>query len=258
MKAKKFTVSEIFFSIICLTILFVRGYGIFKILSLIIILLFGDIAPNSDMDIKKNKKFIYSFILVFTLYMSINAYWDYINLFNKYDSINIFRIEDYSYFLFRLPVIMIIFTACIFGVKIKDFYWKLSSSSLLLVLLVWLSFEITPIIEYIRLNNITDFIRKIIINIPIKIYYPSVVEEVIFRGLCFSGLLAIGLGEDKSNIIQAVVFGLIHMFNYEQLSTNIILQIVPQIYTGFLIGKIYINTKSLTPCIILHALIDSI
>ncbi|MTI70539.1 MAG: CPBP family intramembrane metalloprotease [Firmicutes bacterium] len=252
MRVKKLTVNEMIFSIICLTIIFFIGQGILRIIPLIIIILFGDITLNNDMEIERNKKFIYAFILVFILYMSIQGYYDYINISN--------RIGDslFKGLLINLPVTMTIFTAYFFGVRIKDFNWKLSLSSLPLVLLVWLSIEIIPFMEYMRSSSITDFISNIIINVPFKIYYPSIVEEMIFRGLCFSGLLTIGLGEDKSNIIQAVVFGLIHILNYDQFSINIILLIVPQIYIGFLIGKIYINTKSLTPCIFLHSLIDSI
>lgn len=252
MRPKKLTMSEIIFSLLCLTILFLTGRGIQITIPLAIVLLFRDITFNSDIEIKKNKKFVNAFILVFILYMGIHGYYDHINIATKIDY------SLYKWLLIQLPITMTIFTAYIFGVRIKDFNWKLSFSSLLLVLVVWLSIEIIPIIDHIRFNSLADFINQIIGKIPIKIYYPSLVEEVLFRGLCFSGLLAIGLDEDKSNIIQAVVFGFVHLFNYEQFSINIILLIVPQIYIGFLIGKIYINTKSLTPCIILHALIDSI
>lgn len=253
MRVIKLTIYEIIFIIVCITInLFINGMGLERLLlPLIIIILFGNLFCKSNLEIKKNREFIHAFILVFFLYVSIQGYYDYTNV-NK---------NNYSLFkvlLIQLPITMTVLVPYIFGIKIRNFNWRISLTSLLLILLVWLSIEILPIIRYVRLNSITDLIKVIVINIPIKIYYPSIVEEVIFRGLCFSGLLAIGLSEDKSNIIQAIIFGLVHILNYEQFSINILLLIVPQIYIGYLIGKIYINTKSLTPCIILHALLDSI
>ncbi len=114
-----------------------------------------------------------------------------------------------------------------------------------------LSIDIKTLLE----NTTNYFYMK---NFIQKLYYPSIVEEVLFRGFFLSGLLAFGIREDKSNIIQSIIFGIIHVLSHNEVSIIIILSTSYQMYIGFILGKIYLRTKTLTPCIFLHALIDTI
>lgn len=255
---KKFTkmnIYEIVFVVLCVTInLFVNDLGLdIQLLPLLVILLFKKISVSDELEIKVDKRFVSAFILVFVLFGIVQILYKY-----SVTEYNILGLKKYSYLIVQLPIVMTIFTAYFMRVGIKDFNWRVNILDVVLIILVWVALEWMSIIEVLKIKGLFNFITYLSINVPLKIYNPSIVEEVIFRGLCFGGLLSLGVDKYKANIIQAVLFGLVHLMNYDQWAINNLLFVAPQIFVGFFIGKIYIKTKSLTPCIILHALIDSI
>ena len=78
-------------------------------------------------------------------------------------------------------------------------------------------------------------------------------KNLVNRGLFITGLKGCGFTDEKANIIQSLVFGVLHCFAY--LSNGIIIAIlltVLQTLLGYLFGKIYLTTKSLTPGIMIH------
>ncbi len=72
---------------------------------------------------------------------------------------------------------------------------------------------------------------------------PAIGEELLFRGVIANGLREYGKG--KAVIISALAFTLMH--------TNP-LQTVYQLFLGILLGLIYVETKSILPCMLLHGL----
>jgi membrane protease YdiL (CAAX protease family) len=89
-----------------------------------------------------------------------------------------------------------------------------------------------------------------------KSLHPGVFEEVLYRGLLISGLKGFGLKDEQTNIIQAIIFGITHVISFGNVPSIFILHTASQIILGYVIGKVYFKTKSLTPCILLHGLID--
>ncbi|TCO70678.1 CAAX prenyl protease-like protein [Marinisporobacter balticus] len=244
---------ELFFITICLfLVLFFNNFS--RILPLILMLyaliIFKYQMTSNKIKIKNEKKFLYAFIIIIFVYMGINLYYNYINLLDTINTINQYR-------LVQLPLTMTIFLGYLLRVRLKDFNWSITFRALFVVVLVYILY-LTYFLFYDMKSLMQSTPTYFIKNFVQQIYYPSIVEEVIFRGYLLSGLLAFGVREDKSNIIQAIVFGVIHVLGFKEISIISFLVISFQVFLGYLFGKIYLSTKSLTPCIILHALIDTL
>lgn len=98
-----------------------------------------------------------------------------------------------------------------------------------------------------------------IIYILICFIQPAFFEELLYRGLLIAALKSYNIDKKIINMIQATLFGITHYnyylahqisFGYAILGTGL------QILTGYILGEIYYKTKSLTPCIIFHVLLD--
>ena len=82
------------------------------------------------------------------------------------------------------------------------------------------------------------------------------IEEIIFRGFLFKAI------EKRRGIkiaiaISAITFGIGHILNLvAQPGFETLLQVIYAIAFGFMFVYIFIKTKSLWPCIILHSIID--
>jgi membrane protease YdiL (CAAX protease family) len=150
---------------------------------------------------------------------------------------------------------MTILLGYLFKVRFRDFNWDITVRTFLIIAIMFILLNLTDIVEAFKENNTISYY---VANFAQKLFYPSIVEEVIFRGFLLSGLLAFNIREDKANIIQAILFGLIHLINYNEITVITVLLNCLQMYIGFIIGKIYIKTKSLTPCMLLHALLDTV
>ncbi|WP_432663966.1 CPBP family intramembrane glutamic endopeptidase [Wukongibacter baidiensis] len=250
MKNKNMSLIEVVFVIICLLFItfFYTNRVLTCMLSLLALIIFKNQLINHKRDIQKEKKFLYAFILIFLAYMGLHLYFKYGVNTEQYTL-------NQSRLLLQLPLTMTILLGYLFKVRLSDFNWGITLKSFLVVVLMFVLLELVTFVDSLtEINTIGYYIK----NFIQKLYYPSIVEEVVFRGFFLSGLLAFEVREDKANIIQSVIFGSIHIIGYNEISAIIILSTCLQMYIGFLFGKIYIQTKSLTPCILLHALIDTI
>jgi membrane protease YdiL (CAAX protease family) len=101
-----------------------------------------------------------------------------------------------------------------------------------------------------------SLIADLIIRMIRKSLYPGVFEEVLYRGLLISGLKGFGFKDEHTNIIQAIIFGITHVISLGNVPFVFILHTASQVIAGYVLGKVYFRTKSLTPCILLHGLFD--
>ncbi|HUW90112.1 MAG TPA: CPBP family intramembrane glutamic endopeptidase, partial [Candidatus Nanopelagicaceae bacterium] len=88
---------------------------------------------------------------------------------------------------------------------------------------------------------------------------PGIWEEVSFRGV-ISTLNLRKYSRTTVLIVVSIIFGLFHYFNL-LVGSDLVLTGIQVIYAsllGFLLGYLFIKTKSLIPSIILHYLIDSV
>ena len=82
------------------------------------------------------------------------------------------------------------------------------------------------------------------------------IEEIIFRGFLFKAIEK-RKGLKVAIIISSVTFGIGHILNLvSQPSFETFLQVIYAIAFGFMFVYVFLKTKSLWPCIILHSVID--
>ena len=105
--------------------------------------------------------------------------------------------------------------------------------------------------------NINNSTKEIIFN-TINMINVGFIEEIIFRGFLFKMM-------EKSNpksaiIVSAITFGIGHIVNLLNGADIIptIIQICYAISLGYLFVTIFYKSKSLVPCIITHAVINSL
>jgi membrane protease YdiL (CAAX protease family) len=108
---------------------------------------------------------------------------------------------------------------------------------------------------YLNFNR--DTVRYLS-SVIIVFIYPALYEEFLFRGLLVSGLKGFFNNECLINITQAIVFGLMHFSIYTERGFGIWSPVFigSQVILGYLLGSLYLKTRSLTPSIILHTLFD--
>lgn len=118
-----------------------------------------------------------------------------------------------------------------------------------------LSFTLIEKIGLIKMdfatNNVMYLISlksNLILTILTTAILAPLMEETIFRGIILNRLL-MKYSEKKSIIISALLFGIIHMALVQGIEAFII---------GLGLGMIFVKTKSLKPCIIAHAINNSL
>lgn len=84
------------------------------------------------------------------------------------------------------------------------------------------------------------------------------VEEMIFRGFLFKGMLSEGKPA-PAVIISSLTFGMGHIVNLftGQANFETMIQIIFAVSWGFILTLVFYTSGSLIPCIIAHAMIDA-
>lgn len=183
-------------------------------------------------------------ILLIILYVVVNSY-----------SINNFGITSY-----KSMIINIIFSLSLIILIIKlkrvEYYGltKVKEPKKYLYFIPLIFISTVNVWSGININNSS---KEIIFNI-INMINVGFIEEIIFRGFLFKMM-------EKDNtknaiIVSAITFGIGHIVNLlngaEVIPT--IIQICYAISLGYLFVIIFYKSKSLVPCIITHAIINSL
>ena len=208
--------------------------------------------------IHENKKVYENKLALISAFIIIAIGQINIYIMNHFFGINNSGIGAFStnFILFlQLSITLTLFISYFFKVRFTKFNWNISIKSFLLVIIVYTLYRVVgngnvfPRIK-IDLDFLITFFKKSL--------YPGIYEEVLFRGLLISGLKGCGFSDDKCNVIQAVVFGLTHTGSWGDYSWISLFSTALQAMDGYVFGKIYFKTKSLTPGILLHGLFDTI
>jgi hypothetical protein len=101
--------------------------------------------------------------------------------------------------------------------------------------------------EFIR-SMMSDLVSKGASSIIAVVIVAPVMEELIFRGLILNGLLS-QYSIKKSVLVSAIFFMLFHLNPYQFAGAFIF---------GILSAYIFLATRSLLPCILCHALFNSL
>lgn len=155
---------------------------------------------------------------------------------------------------------MPIFSCYLFKIKLSYFKWNISIKDLILVILVFLIYYSPKLILYglqdLKINSyysISDYIFSILNTL----IFNSIYEEIVFRGFLVSGLKDFKLNDLKINIFQSIIFSIPHLYQFISGLISM-LGLSYHIIVGYLLGKIYLKTKSLTPSIVLHLLTNTV
>lgn len=217
---------------------------------------------EDDKKIYVNKKAILLFIIIYTIMVIL------IISFNKFLSLNsnsVNQVKLLYILLLQAVITSTIFLSYIFGISLKEYNWKISFKWISIIFLVYLAYKLSLNILILKnnsfsINNIfsISFVVKFVLYTLYKCLYPGLLEEVLYRGFLISGLKGLGITDWKCNIVQAIVFGIIHFLASGNYAWRVLLSTAAQTLMGYVLGTLYFKTKSLTPCILLHGLINAI
>lgn len=225
----------------------------------IIIIYFFPVNVTRTKEVYSNKKALVPFFIIYIIADLITIGLNKAFTLNNNSTINEFNIL--FIYCIKITLTLTLFIIYLFKIRLRDFNWKVSISSLILIIVAFIVYYLTYNISSLvkgTLNINTLFSIKYLKNIITQSLYPGIFEEVLYRGLLISGLLGLGLSKEKTNFIQAIIFGASHLFAWGTPSWTFLLGTMSQAVIGYLFGKIYLKTNSLTPCILLHGLIDAI
>ena len=227
------------------------------IASLLIIIYLFPLGNHEDKKIYENKRAIIpAFIIIAITQIIIYS----LNVFCGINSGSNIQNRKLATFI-EVCVVLTLFISYFFKIRFKKFNWNISIKSFILILLIYIVYKSLSILFYesnctmkvINLKFMCDFLKGFFFNS----IYPGIYEELLFRGLMVSGLKGFGYSDDKCNVIQAVIFGLFHTGSFGVYSWISLLSTAYQAMMGYVFGKVYFKTKSLTPCILLHGLVDA-
>lgn len=226
--------------------------------SLIVVKLFRK-QLEQEGKIYSNKKAIYPFILHPLIVIGFGVY----ELIYKVSFVD--KVEsNLGKLILVLCVGMIPFVCYLFGIKISNFKWRISLKQIIVISVVCVVYGGIRFLflgkDGLRYySSYDENIVAFIIDTLIKFISPGFFEEIAYRGFLMSALLSYNIDIKKINMIQAVVFGLTHFsLYYADYGFMGIFLTGGQALLGYVLGEIYIRTKSLTPCIIFHVFLDVI
>jgi len=249
-----FSIQELVFVIITLSLILIFN-DLFMIVGLVItlyLLVFLNYKTKAEQSFKPKtqKPYLKAFSFVFVVYLVL------VIITTRYGFIspeNSFWQNALAILPFNLSILGMFF----FGINFKDFSWKINRKQIVLIIAMYLILR--PLRIYLLDDSVTQVsFTYFSVNFLYNIYNPAFIEEIMFRGLLLTGLVNYGFTNKKANIIHSIIFGLIHVLNKNPFDLVVILSTSMQAYIGFLLGKLYLKTKSLTPNILLHAIYNVI
>lgn len=157
-----------------------------------------------------------------------------------------------------LRIVFTVPTIILLGYIIKDNGFKFTFSTkgfaksmfAGIPILIYVLTLVIPLFDISKMN--TDFISTIPANIFQQITV-GVFEESLFRGLLMTALIAKFCDKAKGRFLTVFIcgllFGLLHFFNDSTISIGLVT-------VGIAFSVVYLYSKNLFGCIILHALFD--
>ncbi|SDO01930.1 CPBP family intramembrane glutamic endopeptidase [Acetanaerobacterium elongatum] len=231
------------------------GYygGLLGLVFLVIILLFSK-KLEASVEIYSDKKLLLNFIIVYSILL-MNVFF---TVFGLYKHLG-FNSEPIKSIIIAVCLLLSLVLLKVSGVSIKAFKWNINRNQIIGVLAIGLLFaSITVIFDGFRfINGFKGDIVQYGLYLLRTIVLVAFFEEFLCRGILVSGLKGYQIAEWKINIIQALLFAVLHCVRYLDKGIGVALLITSyQAVIGYFFGKLYLKTKTLTPGILLHLLWD--
>ncbi|EQB87829.1 membrane protease YdiL (CAAX protease family) [Clostridium punense] len=178
--------------------------------------------------------------------------------------------DFFSSLILLVPILILImvFGIAHFFINIKKFNFKVSKQDILIVIKCFIvvtifkgAFGGKDLLRLISVYHkestiLVGNVIALLLNLVFGFIYPALVEEFLFRGLLISGLKGFHVNNEDANIIQAIAFGIIHLSYFTNQGFWGCMGISFHILTGYLLGKIYLKTSSITTCAIFHVVLN--
>jgi len=229
---------------------------------MIVITYFFSNSKSKDRCIYENKRALFLFLILWALLLILIFT---LSTVFKIDNSNSSNANKIYLLLIKLGISLTLLICYFFKISLKEFNWNISIKSFAFIIILYIAYKfilnLNGILEgAIHINNILkmSFIFKFSISAIVESVYPGIYEEVLYRGFLISGLKGLGLSDETSNIVQAILFGISHVMSWGTASWVFLLFTASQAMMGYIFGKVYFKTKSLLPCILLHGLIDAV
>ncbi len=229
-------------------------YGGLVALSLLALslLLRGNLEGNFK--IYSDKKLLFNFIIVYSILL-MNVFFTAFGLY-KYLGFN----DEYIKNIIKIiSLTLSLILLGIFGISIKNFTWNMCRSQIIGTLAIGIMFACITIFfdGLVLINRFNGDIVHYGFYILNTVILVAFFEEFLCRGILISALKGYQIAEWKVNIIQALLFGILHCVRYMDKGIGIALLITCyQTVIGYFFGKLYLKTKTLTPVILIHLLWD--
>jgi CAAX amino terminal protease family. len=209
---------------------------------------------EDSFEIYSNKKLLFIFITIYSI-LFLNVFFTAIGLY-KYLGLDEGYIKNIIKII-SITLSLILLKIC--GINIKNFKWSMNRGQIIGTLMIGLMYAciIIPLDGFIFINRFNGDIVQYGFFILNTIILVAFFEEFLCRGILISALKGYQIAEWKVNIIQALLFGILHCVKYLDKGIGIALLITGyQTVIGYFFGKLYLKTKTLTPSILIHLLWD--
>lgn len=191
-----------------------------------------------------NSTLLFAFIFVFIIQELIRVFIQFYKI--RLNNVNLVIIQ-----IILMIVLLLVYNYMRLKLKKEKIYLTLNCNSFFISVIIGIIFLCLTRLQSNFYGKIDIF--QMIINFIFLFFYPALYEEFLYRGFIIGGIKKFKLDDEWINIIQSLVFGLVHYNQFSQYGVLGILGTSNQILVGFLLGKMYYYTGSLTPCIIIHA-----
>ena len=229
-------------------------YGGLVALSLIAFSLLLRKNLEGSFEIYSDKKLLFIFIIVY-LILLLNVFLTAFGLY-KYLGFNDEYIKNIIKIICLTLSLVLLKTS---RISTKNFKWNMCRSQIIGTLVIGLMYTcITLFLDgSIFINRFEGDIVHYGFYILKTLILVAFFEELLCRGILISALKGYQISEWKANIIQALLFGILHCVKYLDKGIGVALLITCyQTVIGYFFGKLYLKTKSLTPVILIHLLWD--
>ncbi|WMJ22760.1 CPBP family intramembrane glutamic endopeptidase [Paludicola sp. MB14-C6] len=169
--------------------------------------------------------------------------------------------KNAAWILYVLVTLFGLFSIYAFHIRLSNFGWQFNVPTILTTILLITSILGIFFLHHSILQNnnfLNSSIYAFLLKFLICSIYPAFIEEVIFRGVAIAWLKS----HIKSNdflilTIQAVLFGAVHIFTNGGFTYVALITLFMQITLGYMLGRLYLSSRSLVPGIIVHGFINA-
>lgn len=177
-----------------------------------------------------------------------------------YVIVNSYCVQNFGTTDYRCTIINTIFSCLLIGLMVilkKTSYYGINKVKNINKYLYFIPLVIISTVNLWNGINMNNSKSEIIYHILTMINV-GFIEEIIFRGFLFKMMAQENI--KKAIIVSAITFGIGHIVNLINGSSLIptLIQICYAISLGYLFVIIFYKSNSLIPCIITHALINSL